>query len=96
MSARPPEELILRHEAFLTRQQVDRPLMGLWLGGYYPSEQFPVGAAAWRESQVLRPDDVRMENFKTDYHNLYCAYREVADDFFTLVPLIVASPGWKQ
>ena len=35
MSAKSPEELIERHEAFLSRAAADRPVIGAWLGGYF-------------------------------------------------------------
>ncbi len=82
MSARPPQELLARHEAFLLRQPVDRPLLGFWLGGYYPAEQFPNGTAAWREGQALQPQDVRLERFLPDYERLWRLHRDVDDDFF--------------
>jgi hypothetical protein len=83
MSAKSPSELIARHEAFLVRGPADRPLLGLWLGGYYPAEQFPHGAAAWRNGQPLTPQDVRLTAaFRSDYEHLYTLHREADDDFF--------------
>jgi len=40
------QELIVRHEAFLECRPIERPLLGLWIGGYYP--------ATLREWQVFR------------------------------------------
>ena len=83
MSARPPEELIARHEAFLERGPAGHPLLGFWLGGYYPAEQFPRGAAAWRNGQLLSPDDVTFnDGFRVDYERLFALHRDVDDDFF--------------
>lgn len=82
MSAKTPEELCDRHEAFLSLRPVDRPLLGFWVGGYYPGEQFPRGTSDWREGQVLHPDDVRLERFAADYENLFRIHRDVDDDFF--------------
>lgn len=82
MSAKPPEELITRHEAFLDRDPVERPLVGLWLGGYYPAEQFPCGSSQWREGQTLQPHDVRMKDFAADYQSLYHIHQDADDDFF--------------
>ncbi len=83
MSAKPPSELIARHEAFLERGPADRPLLGLWLGGYYPTEQFPLGSAAWTNGQPLAPRDVRLTDaFRADYERLYALHREADDDFF--------------
>ncbi|MBN1553724.1 MAG: hypothetical protein JXA11_03185 [Phycisphaerae bacterium] len=82
MSNRPPEELIERHEAFLACAPTDRPLLGGWLGGYFPAEQFPRGTSRWHVGQKLEPDDVRLESFAEDYENLFRIHRDVDDDFF--------------
>jgi hypothetical protein len=82
MSSQSPESLLPRHEAFLRRAKVDRPLLGAWVGGYYPAEQFPQGHRAWQVGQLLQPGDVRFEAFRHDYETLYRVHREAEDDFF--------------
>jgi hypothetical protein len=82
MSSQSPESLLPRHEAFLRREPVDRPLLGAWLGGYYPADQFPRGHGNWRVGQRLEPGHVRFAAFREDYEALYCAHRAVNDDFF--------------
>lgn len=82
MSQEIPKTLIARHEAFLNLESVARPLLGLWLGGYYPAEQFPVGTAGWRDGQELQPADVSFAPFATDYEALFRLHAEVDDDFF--------------
>ena len=76
------QELIALHEAFLECRPVDRPLVGLWIGGYYPAEQFPRGTAAVAPEQRLDPQDVRFALFADDYESLYQAHLAVDDDFF--------------
>lgn len=82
MSAQSWQELLPRHEAFLTCTSVDRPLLGAWVGGYYPADQFPRGHATWRSRQVLTPADVRCPLFREDYEQLYDSHRAADDDFF--------------
>ncbi|MHC4581711.1 MAG: hypothetical protein ACYS14_09655 [Planctomycetota bacterium] len=82
MSLQPPELLLPGHEAFLLRDPVDRPLLGAWVGGYYPAEQFPQGHNAWRLGQELEPADVRFDAFRDDYEALYRTHLEADDDFF--------------
>jgi hypothetical protein len=84
MSREAPERLIDRHEAFLECRAVDRPLLGYWVGGYYPGEQFPRGASSWQNTTVLRPDDVSFAAFAADYKDLYQAHRACDDDFFNV------------
>ena len=74
--------MIARHEAFLNLEPVERPLLGFWLGGYYPAEQFPTGTAGWRDGQELRPADVSFAPFAADYENLFRLHRQADDDFF--------------
>jgi hypothetical protein len=83
------EELLDRHEAFLERRPVARPLIGQWIGGYYPAEQFPRGSPSWEKATPLCPMDVECEAFAADYEDLYQRHRECNDDFF-----FVASPYW--
>lgn len=82
MSRQTPEQLIGRHEAFLRCEPVDRPLLGFWLGGYYPAEQFPAGTSHWREDQALTPADVTFAAFAGDYANLERIHADADDDFF--------------
>ena len=82
MSAKSPESLIARHEAFLNYEPVDRPLLGAWMGGYFPGEQFPNGISQWTKGQVLCPKDVCIDRFKKDYESLYEMHRKADDDFF--------------
>jgi hypothetical protein len=82
MSRQSPEQLLARHEAFLRLEPADRPLLGFWLGGYYPAEQFPTGTARWRKDQVLTPADVTFEAFAEDYANLERIHADADDDFF--------------
>jgi len=82
MSREAPDNLLARHEAFLSLVPVARPLVGFWLGGYYPAEQFPTGTATWRDGQELRPADVSFAPFAADYENLFRIHQQADDDFF--------------
>jgi hypothetical protein len=82
MSSQSPESLLPRHEAFLRCAQVDRPLLGAWVGGYYPAEQFPRGHHSWRVGQLLGPADVCLDAFRDDYEALYRIHQQADDDFF--------------
>jgi len=82
VSVESPEILIDRHEAFLNLTPVNRPLLGFWLGGYYPADQFPIGTAIWRDGQPLQPKDALFEPFASDYEALYRIHQQAEDDFF--------------
>ncbi len=82
MSSQSPESLLPRHEAFLHCAKVDRPLLGAWLGGYYPAEQFPQGHHSWQVGQLLQPADVCFDAFRNDYEVLYRTHQQAEDDFF--------------
>jgi len=82
MSSRSLESLLLKHEAFLRCEKVDQPLLGAWVGGYYPAEQFPQGHHSWQLGQLLRPTDVCFDAFCSDYETLYRTHQEAEDDFF--------------
>ncbi|MHB8969767.1 MAG: uroporphyrinogen decarboxylase/cobalamine-independent methonine synthase family protein [Pirellulaceae bacterium] len=82
ISNKSQQDLLARHEAFLECGPVERPLVGLWFGGYYPAEQFPRGTAQWRPAQRLDPQDVRFNPFADDYESLYQTHRAADDDFF--------------
>jgi hypothetical protein len=76
------QQLIDAHEAFLACRPVDRPLLGLWVGGYFPAQQFPAATARWRPGQRLEPHEVRFQPFADDYQLLYQAHLAADDDFF--------------
>ena len=82
MSNKSPQKLLARHEAFLACLPARRPLLGLWIGGYYPAEQFPRGTDQWHLEQRLNPSDIRFSPFAEDYESLCRAHRAADDDFF--------------
>jgi len=82
MSSQSPGSLLTRHEAFLRCENVDQPLLGAWVGGYYPADQFPHGHHSWHLGQLLQPADVRLEAFRNDYEMLYRVHQRADDDFF--------------
>jgi hypothetical protein len=89
MKGSPSDEWLKRHDRFLTCMPTERPLVGFWTGGYYPSEQFTKGTARWHEGCELVPSDVRFSSFATDYERLYQLHQELEDD-----GCFVASPYW--
>ncbi len=68
-----------RHEAFLERRPVERPLVRSWKSGYYPAEQFPSGTSRWRPGTILQPEDVSFAPFADDYQRLYESQRSDGD-----------------
>jgi hypothetical protein len=82
MGAATADNLIARHEAFLHCRAADGPLVGCWVGGYFPVEQFPRGASGWPASALLQPQDVSFAPFAEDYEELYQSHRACDDDFF--------------
>lgn len=78
----PIQDLAWRHTAFLTRQPVDRPLLGLWVGDYYFTTQFPHGVARWQVGAEITPPQITLEQFLPDYQNLYELHERLNDDFF--------------
>jgi len=78
----PIQDLEWRHTAFLSRQPVDRPLLGLWVGDYYFTTQFPHGVARWQIGAEITPEQVTLAQFLPDYQNLYDLHERLDDDFF--------------
>lgn len=78
----PIKDLQWRHTAFLSRQPVDRPLLGLWVGDYYFTTHFPHGVSHWQAGAEIRPQELAFEQFLPDYQNLYELHERLNDDFF--------------
>ena len=45
-------EKIQRHQAFLNREPVNRPLIGSWLFGFYIHQQYPHVAASMQPGEI--------------------------------------------
>jgi len=75
-----PAEKIRRHQAFLERAPVDRPLIGSWLFGFYVPELYPRVAATLSPGPI-RPADIPVEPFLEDIEALWRAYQELDDDY---------------
>jgi hypothetical protein len=71
---------LARHQAFLKREPVDRPLIGSWLFGFFVHQQYPSVAAAMRPGPI-RPEDIPIELFLQDVDALWQAYNELDDDY---------------
>jgi hypothetical protein len=78
----PVPDLQWRHTAFLSRQPVDRPLLGLWVGDYYFTTQFPRGVSRWQPGAEIKPQEITFEQFLPDYENLFELHERLNDDFF--------------
>ena len=78
----PIQDLQWRHAAFLSMQPVDRPLLGLWVGDYYFTTQFPHGVSHWQAGAEIKPQELAFEQFLPDYQNLYELHERLNDDFF--------------
>lgn len=78
----PIPDFAWRHTAFLTRAPVDRPLLGLWVGDYFFTTQFPNGVARWQVGTEITPAQVSLAQFLPDYQNLYELHERLNDDFF--------------
>jgi hypothetical protein len=73
-------EKIKRHQAFLNRLPVNRPLIGSWLFGFYIHQQYPRVAASMLPGEI-KPEDIPIELFLEDVDELYEAYSELDDDY---------------
>jgi hypothetical protein len=76
------EKVAWRHTAFLEMAQVERPLLGFWLGDYYFTSQFPTARLNWPAGVQVLPESLHFEQFAGDYEQLHQAYAQVDDDFF--------------
>lgn len=75
-------ELSRRHRAFLDHAPVDRPLLGIWVGDYYFTTNYPHGVSRWQPGESILPDRVTFEQFIPDYLALADLHERLGDDFF--------------
>jgi len=86
-------ERLQRHQAFVNRALVERPLLGCCFGFYMP-QMYPRVTASLRRGQ-LSPEDIRNDLFLADCDRLYELHRQVDDDFpFVAAPFI--SVPWME
>ncbi len=78
----PVSDLAWRHIAFLEMADVDRPLLGLWVGDYYFTIQYPTGTGRWQPGAEIRPEMLAFEHFAADHLRLYELHERLDDDFF--------------
>lgn len=80
-------ERLQRHQAFMNRAPVERPLLGCILGFWMP-QAYPSVTASLPHGQ-LTPDDIRPDLFLADCDRLYELHRQVDDDFtFVAAPFV--------
>jgi hypothetical protein len=75
------DQSVDRHEAFLERRPVDRPLIHPWKSGYYPAEQFPRGTSRWQTGARLQAEDASFAPFADDYQRLSECQQNRDNDF---------------
>lgn len=74
----PTDEKIDRFTSFYAMDCHDGPLVGFFLGTYYPLNRYR-GSAAMRDG-LIAPNDIPVSAFKADYQRLQDLYRPVAGD----------------
>jgi hypothetical protein len=69
-----------RHQSFLEMDNVDRPLFGSSLFGFFVHTRYPRMAEGLEPGQI-KPDDILIRNYLEDIDCLFEAYTDLDDDF---------------
>jgi hypothetical protein len=86
MSVQP--ESLRRHRAYLSQEEVDRPLLACNIGFYLP-ECYPSLSSSLPKDRAIVPDDIQIDLFLQDCERLHQLYDQVADDYpFVAGPFI--------
>lgn len=76
------EELIYKSEAFLTRVDVDKPLVGVGIIGREYMRFYKETSKYMKEGEQLNPDDIIIEDFIKDVDNFILMHEEAGGDLF--------------
>jgi hypothetical protein len=84
----PPESLLQRHLAFWNLEEVDRPLVGVYLGGYLANDIYEVA----QEGSLLLPDQIAPERFFELFWQDYLALQRIDQDLIYPVQPLSSVP----
>ena len=85
------EEIVRRNQAFVKREKVDRPLLGIWIGEYVPLKIYQGFSEVFAnfKNSSLRPENIEPGDFLEEIDRNFFEHEEVGDDlFYSAVPLI--------
>jgi len=79
------DEIIWRNKAFVNMDEVDRPLLGIWVGSYVPLQLYK--SVADLEGRLVVPEMINPRNFLDDYDRIFLEHEQVGDDIcWTAMP----------
>lgn len=70
MSKQTIEQKIEKHKAFWNQEQVQSPIVGIFLGGWTFFKENRGGDNIWQSERIV-PDDLHPEKFLEDYERLF-------------------------
>jgi len=74
--------MIWRNQAFLNKKEVDRPLLGVWIGSYFPLRLYKKAAEIFSGRELITPEMIDPKEFLDDYDRLFLAHERVGADIF--------------
>lgn len=78
-----------RCDAFWARQEMDRPLLGSWVGSYQIANLYENGLSRLPQGE-LKPTDIKFDLFRRDYEKLFEDHSQVTSDVpWAAFPLMV-------
>jgi len=83
-------EIIQRNVAFVNREPVERPLFGIWVGSYIPSQLYKKAAKSFSsKNKPITPEAIDPKDFLADIDRLFLEHEQIGDDLiWSATPLI--------
>ena len=84
------DEIIQRNVAFVNRDPVERPLFGVWIGSYIPSQLYRKAVESFSPgNKPITPEAIDPKVFLADVDRLFWEHEQVGDDLiWSATPLI--------
>ena len=82
------EQKIRKHQAFWNREEVEFPVVGIFLGSWTFFRDNRGGDNIW-QLDTITPDDLYPERFIEDYEKLFETEEEIGDDLNNITKYVV-------
>lgn len=97
MKTRNFDEIIQRNKAFVNMEEVERPLLGVWVGSYMPFQMYKeaIEKLSLQKGSVVTPETLNPQDFLDDINRLFWEHEQVGDDLLWAATPLIGFP-WME
>jgi len=91
------DEIVQRNRDFVNMEEVERPLLGIWVGSYIPFQIYKKAAEklSFSSQSLITPEALNPKDFLADIDRLFWEHEQVGDDLIWAATPLIGFP-WME